>query len=115
MTAATVDLGRELVAAQPGSHPRDLQADPLGVIGLGQWLLALFGIAAGCSELDQARATGPPPLAEGAGLDRQLVGGELRMLGHVVGLDLALAGLEVDDDEAPLVVAFEPIDPPGEF
>ena len=50
-------------------------------------------------------------LGERAGVDRQLVGAQLRVRRQLVLGRLALPGLEVDDDQPAVGVALEPVDP----
>ncbi len=90
-------------------------------VGIGgqRWLRlhsspAALGTAAYLDELGTSRL-GQSAVAERANLDRELVGGKLRMrlqlrVGHGAG-----AGLQVDDDAASIGVSLEAVDPPDEL
>src|SRR5690606_32042383 len=93
----------------------DQFGDPLGVRGVAEGTLRErlgpgLVLHAGVDQLGPARLGA---LREGALGDRELVGAHLRVL---LGLPLAgrvLAALEVDDVDAAVLVAFEPVDLPG--
>src|SRR2546421_296615 len=60
-------------------------------------------------------AAGHAALREPAGLHRDLVRGELRVLQRLVGRRRRLAGLEVDDDQVAVGVHLQPVDPAAQL
>ena len=75
--------------AIPSATSSDQPAGPAGVVAVGQRLLALLGVVLGRPPCRPARArprrSRPSPVANAPVLDRELVGGELAVLGQLVG------------------------------